>query len=585
MKHFFYVFFLLLLSLNSAQAERRVALVIGNSGYANVAELKNPYNDAQGMSEKLKDLGFDVVTGLDLSLRDMRQTVRAFIKKLDKADLALFFYAGHGIQVNGENYLVPVDAQLDTHLDLDFETLPANLVLNAMEQSTKVNLVFLDACRNNPFTENLARSMGTRSSAVGRGLAKIGSGVGSLISFATQPGNVALDGDGKNSPFTSALIKHLGTPGQDVTRDLVMVRRDVLEATKGQQVPWDNSSLTGEVILKAVEVVEPPEEKKPTINPQIELTYWDSIKSGQNAAYFETYLSRYPEGQFADIARIRIDEINAKAERDKAQQAKPDTTAEITYWQTIQNSNRPEMFESYITRYPKGIYADLARLKIESIKRQAEAEERRKAQAKAQAEAQTIASAANTSTERTATKPADEITVAALTPDETPASVSPAPVTPLSPEELATALQTELNRVGCSVGRVDGDWGNKSRRALRTYGHEAGIDLASLDPSPAILDQLKKSTGRVCPLTCGRNQELKNGRCVATRKPDPSGNSKKSSTTTKTADSCPKSPTVYGNKIIGMVPGVGRQTLTHPCGRKLACKSSKASWILNCHWL
>jgi uncharacterized caspase-like protein len=582
-KQLFCFFFLLLLSLTSAHAERRVALVIGNSGYANVAELKNPYNDAQGMSEKLEDLGFDVVTGLDLSLRDMRQTVRAFIKKLDGADLALFFYAGHGIQVNGENYLVPVDAQLSSHLDLDFEALPANLVLNAMEQSTKVNLVFLDACRNNPFTENLARSMGTRSSAVGRGLAKIGSGVGSLVSFATQPGNVALDGDGKNSPFTSALIKHLGTPGQDITRDLVMVRRDVLEATKGQQVPWDNSSLTGEVILKALEVVEPPEEKKPTINPQIELTYWDSIKSGQNTAYFETYLSRYPEGQFADIARIRIDEIKAKAESDKVRQAKPDTTAEITYWQTIQNSTRTEMFESYLGRYPNGIYADLAQLKIQSIKSQAEAEARRKAQV--EAEAQTIASAASSSPERTATKPDDEITVAALTPDETPSTASPAPVTLLSPEELATALQTELNRVGCTVGRVDGDWGNRSRQALRTYGREAGIDLASLDPDPAILDQLKKSTGRVCPLTCGRNQELKNGRCVATRKPEPSDNSTKPSTKTKTADSCPKNPSVYGNKVIGKAHGMARQTLSHPCGRKLVCRGNRSSWVLTCNWL
>ncbi|WP_187306663.1 caspase family protein, partial [Roseibium aggregatum] len=278
----------------------------------------------------------------------------------------------------------------------------------------------------------------------------IGSGVGSLVSFATQPGNVALDGDGENSPFTTALIKHLGTPGQDITRDLVMVRRDVLEATKGQQVPWDNSSLTGEVILKQLEMVQPVEPEKPAINPQIELTYWDSIKSGQNAAYFETYLSRYPEGQFADIARIRLDEIKAKAESDKAKQAKPDATAEITYWQTIQNSTRPEMFESYLGRYPNGIYADLAQLKIQSIKSQAEADARRKAQA--EAEAQAIASAAaNASPERTTAKPADEITVAALTPDQAPSTTSTSPVSLLSPEELATALQTELNRVGCSV--------------------------------------------------------------------------------------------------------------------------------------
>ncbi|MBO9463125.1 hypothetical protein [Labrenzia sp. R5_0] len=235
------------------------------------------------------------------------------------------------------------------------------------------------------------------------------------------------------------------------------------------------------------------------------------------------------------------------------------------------------MFESYITRYPRGIYADLARLKIESIKRQAEAESLRKAQASA--------AAPNPVPERAATKRDEEITVAALTPDETPAGDIPSPITPLSAEELATALQTELNRVGCSVGRVDGDWGNKSRRALRTYGREAGIDLASLDPDPSILDQLKKSTGRVCPLTCGRNQELKNGRCVATRKPEPSGNGSKPSTKSKTADSCPKNPTIYGNKIIGRVPGVGRQTLTHPCGRKLACKGSKASWILSCNWI
>jgi uncharacterized protein with PIN domain len=223
-------------------------------------------------------------------------------------------------------------------------------------------------------------------------------------------------------------------------------------------------------------------------------------------------------------------------------------------------------------------------LKIQSIKSQAEADARRKAQA--EAEAQAIASAAaNASPERTTAKPADEITVAALTPDQAPSTTSTSPVSLLSPEELATALQTELNRVGCSVGRVDGDWGNRSRQALRTYGREAGIDLASLDPDPSILDQLKKSTGRVCPLTCGRNQELKNGRCVATRKPEPSGNSTKPSTQTKTTDSCPKNPSAYGNKVIGKSHGLGRQTLTHPCGRKLACRGSRASWVKTCTWL
>ncbi len=583
MKQIIACLLLLVFAASAAHAERRVALVIGNSGYANVAELKNPYNDAKGMSDKLTDLGFDVVTGLDLSLRDMRQTVREFIKKLYNADLALFFYAGHGIQVNGENYLVPVDAELSTHLDLDFEALPANLVLNAMEQSTKVNLVFLDACRNNPFTENLARSMGTRSSAVGRGLAKIGSGVGSLVSFATQPGNVALDGDGENSPFTTALIKHLGTPGQDITRDLVMVRRDVLEATKGQQVPWDNSSLTGEVILKQLEMVQPVEPEKPAINPQIELAYWDSIKSGESIAYFETYLTRYPEGQFADIAKIRIDELKSRSEAEAARNAKPDTSAEIAFWQSIQNATRPEMYETYLEQYPDGIYAKLARLNISSLQQQAEAA----ATAAAAAKAAKAADASNS------TSPAQEITVAALPQQET-VSTEPAPaIVPstssrsLSPEELATAMQTELNRLGCSVGRVDGDWGNRSRQALRTFSREAGVDLASLDPDPSILDRLKQSTGRVCPLTCGRNQELKNGKCIAVRQEAPSKSNEKSNSTktVQSSGACPANPTASSRRLVHFNNRQITATITHPCGRQVTCnRNLKSGTQPTCFW-
>ncbi len=583
MKQIIACLLLLVFAASAAHAERRVALVIGNSGYANVAELKNPYNDAKGMSDKLTDLGFDVVTGLDLSLRDMRQTVREFIKKLDNADLALFFYAGHGIQVNGENYLVPVDAELSTHLDLDFEALPANLVLNAMEQSTKVNLVFLDACRNNPFTENLARSMGTRSSAVGRGLAKIGSGVGSLVSFATQPGNVALDGDGENSPFTTALIKHLGTPGQDITRDLVMVRRDVLEATKGQQVPWDNSSLTGEVILKQLEMVQPDEPEKPAINPQIELAYWDSIKSGESIAYFETYLTRYPEGQFADIAKIRIDELKSRSEAEAARNAKPDTSAEIAFWQSIQNATRPEMYETYLEQYPDGIYAKLARLNISSLQQQAEAA----ATAAAAAKAAKAADASNS------TSPAQEITVAALPQQET-VSTEPVPaIVPstssrlLSPEELATAMQTELNRLGCSVGRVDGDWGNRSRQALRTFSREAGVDLASLDPGPSILDRLKQSTGRVCPLTCGRNQELKNGKCIAVRQEAPSKSNEKSNATktVQSSGACPANPTASSRRLVHFNNRQITATITHPCGRQVTCnRNLKSGTQPTCFW-
>ncbi len=233
----------------TAQSAKRVALVIGNSAYANVLQLANPRNDAADMAAKLQSLGFEVTSGTDLDLAAMRATVRDFIKNLDGTHLALMFYAGHGLQVNGVNYMVPIDAKLATQDDLEFEAMPMDIVLSAMERNAEVNLVFLDACRDNPLARNLARSMGTRSAAVGVGLARMGSGVGSLIAFSTQPGNVALDGQGRNSPFTAALLQHLGAPGEDITRELIRVRRDVIAATQGKQVPWDNSSLTGEVVL------------------------------------------------------------------------------------------------------------------------------------------------------------------------------------------------------------------------------------------------------------------------------------------------------------------------------------------------
>jgi Caspase domain len=397
--------------IGAAHAERRVALVVGNSAYEHAATLKNPQNDAREMIRKLEELDFEVVGGLDLDLADMKQRIREFASKLEGSDLALFYYAGHGLQVNGENYILPTDAQLKTQVDLEFESVSINLILRTMEQATKTNVVFLDACRDNPLAEKLARSMGTRSASVGRGLAKTSSGVGTLISFSTQPGNIAFDGEGKNSPFTSALLKHLGTPGQDITRDLVLVRREVLESTNGLQVPWENSSLTGEIILKPIAPPKPvvvDKSESPNKNPQLEHTYWDSIKAGENAAYFENYLRRYPEGSFADIARLRIEEIRNKVASRKS-------AAEIAYWQSIENATQPEMFASYLSRYPKGIYAELADLKIRLLERQAEEAPRAKVAATSQKELESDTQASKNS--------GSEQTIASLgTPSETTVS-------------------------------------------------------------------------------------------------------------------------------------------------------------------
>lgn len=231
-----------------AMAESRVALVIGNGAYVNAAALANPANDARVISERLTRLGFTVITGVDLNKTEFDQKIREFAKTLSAADTALLFYAGHGLQVAGVNYLLPVDAALESERDLQFEATPLEVILKQMEldREQKTNIVILDACRDNPLSRSLARTMGTRSAAMGRGLAQTSTGVGTFISYSTQPGNVALDGSEANSPFTSALAKHISTVGRPITSVMTSVRKDVMAATGSKQVPWDNSSLTGD---------------------------------------------------------------------------------------------------------------------------------------------------------------------------------------------------------------------------------------------------------------------------------------------------------------------------------------------------
>ena len=231
-----------------AAAQKRVALVIGNSDYAHSPKLTNPTNDAADLAEVLKRVGFNVILGLDVDKPGFDRKIRDFARALEGADVALLFYAGHGLQVGGQNYLIPTDAKLESERDLDFEAISLNFILRQMEieRGSKTNIVFLDACRDNPLGRNLARSMGTRSTSVGRGLAQVKTGVGTFISYSTQPGNVALDGDGRNSPFSTALVKHIPEPRRNLTSLMIKVRNEVLRVTNGKQVPWDHSALTGD---------------------------------------------------------------------------------------------------------------------------------------------------------------------------------------------------------------------------------------------------------------------------------------------------------------------------------------------------
>jgi uncharacterized caspase-like protein len=228
------ILFLALLFPAHAQAEKRVALAIGNSAYRHAPPLDNPRNDAVDIAAALSKLGLQVIEGVDLDRAGLERKVRDFAKALAGADLGVFFYAGHGLQVSGQNYLVPVDAELQTGSALAFETVRLEDVHSTMEREARTNVLFIDACRNNPLAPNLARSMGTRSTEVGTGLAPVRAASGTLISFSTQPGNVALDGTGRNSPFAAALVKHVSASSDDLSAILIAVRNDVMKGD-GQQ--------------------------------------------------------------------------------------------------------------------------------------------------------------------------------------------------------------------------------------------------------------------------------------------------------------------------------------------------------------
>lgn len=239
---------LMALIVAPAQAQERVALVIGNGNYANAGTLANPVNDAQAVAAALRDVGFDVALGRDLDRSAMERLLRDFLRKAGSAKVALLFYAGHGMQVDGRNYLLPVDAKIETASDLGFETVELDKILGNLEDPGRATIVILDACRDNPMSRSFAAR--SRSSSVGTGLAAYSTlGTGTLIAFATAPGKVALDGTGKNSPFTESFVRHLRTPNVEVRTMLTRVRADVMAATGNKQLPWDNSSLMGEVFL------------------------------------------------------------------------------------------------------------------------------------------------------------------------------------------------------------------------------------------------------------------------------------------------------------------------------------------------
>lgn len=319
---------LLVIAPAQAAPDRRVALVIGNGAYESVGALDNPLTDSKAIAAALKRIGFDVVEGYDLRLDAMRAKVGEYAAKLDGAKVAFVYYAGHGVAVSGENYLLPTDAVLKSEADLDFKTMNINLVLRQMQREDRVNVIVLDACRDNPFAKELARSMKTRSAAVGAGLSEISanSAAGTLIAFATDPGKTALDGTaGHNSPFTTALLKHMETPGVSISTVMDRVREDVWRATNEKQRPWVNTSIIGEFYLNPaapvakVAALETDTATLPAAIPaaappspqSLEIKLWEAAERSGEAEDYKAYLEAHPNGYFAQIAKNRIARLSA----------------------------------------------------------------------------------------------------------------------------------------------------------------------------------------------------------------------------------------------------------------------------------
>jgi hypothetical protein len=305
----------ILFSVTTASAERRVAFVVGNGAYKNVPALPNPTIDAKSMASALRNVGFEVVEGTNLTRDTMTAKLLEFGQKSQGADVAVFYYAGHGIAVNGTNFLLPIDADLKSEMDVRLgAAINIDVTLDQTMGDAKVKLVFLDACRDNPFANKIKAAAKTRSVNVATGLAEMKSGEGTLIAFATGPGQTAQDGQaGTNSPFTRALLAHVTQPGAEIQQAMTKVRAQVNEETRKEQLPWGHTNLIGSVYLNpaaapAATAAAAPA-KQVAVAPastEAEIEFWRSVKDSNKPEELNAYLTNYPGGQFRSLALARI---------------------------------------------------------------------------------------------------------------------------------------------------------------------------------------------------------------------------------------------------------------------------------------
>jgi uncharacterized caspase-like protein len=479
-----------------AFAEKRVALVLGNSNYQNVAPLANPVNDSAKIAATLKDAGFDVVDSRrDMAAAETRRALRDFADRARDADIAVVYYAGHGIEVDGANYLIPVDARLERDTDIYDEGLSLDRILIAIEPAKKLRLVILDACRDNPFARTMKRTVASR--AIGQGLAKVEpTSPNVLIAYSAKAGSTAADGDGQNSPFTAALSHHLTKPGLDVRRAFGFVRDEVLKTTNNRQEPFVYGSLGGDDVPlvpaprpapAAAAAPTPAQSAQAEARRDYELALQIGNKSALNA-----FLAQYPDGFYANLAKLQRDKIAAEETRVAATE------------------------KARLAEQERARLAAEGALKSQQAKAEAEAkaaEQARIAAEKAKQVAQDQAAAAEQ--KRVAAESAAADKASAPAPAEKDKAVNVAALAAGPPQaDVTKSVQAELRRVGCLTGNTDGNWNSASQRSLTLFNRYAGTKLDTKVASIDTLDTIKLKSSRVCPLVCEHGYKVDGDRCT-----------------------------------------------------------------------
>jgi uncharacterized caspase-like protein len=505
----------------SVAADSRVALVIGNSIYQHANRLPNPANDALAVADLLKKSGFDVDSRHDLSIGEMSRAIRDFSQKAQNADIAVVYYAGHGIELNGTNFLVPVDAALERDIDVEDETVSLDRIVKLLEPVKRLRLVILDACRDNPFANTMRRTVATRS--IGRGLAKYEVSVtDTLVAFAAKAGATASDGDGKNSPFTTALLNNLTTPGVDLRIAFGRVRDEVLRSTNNRQEPYINGSLGGDTVALVPQAAVPAD-----ADAKARQEYEFSAQIGTKQAW-DSFLAAHSAGIYADFARAQKAKLQAAEQasrqadeaRRRAEEQATSKSQDFRKQLEEQGAKQTEEVKKRLTDQAKRELDEERRKVAESSQREVDEARKQADEAKRQADEarQQVLDAKRQAVEDARrqveeAKSGRQQQIALAVPGE--AATSPAPATPaIDPADMRRLLQAHLKRVGCDPDSTDGNWTRGSQKALEQFNKNAGTKfdakLASLDA----LDAVRAKTGRVCPLICGKGQKPEGDRCL-----------------------------------------------------------------------